>query len=320
MTIEHLDPISMIRPRRKVEGISAILLPFADGGEIDWPGFRAHVDRTASAGLVPAVNMDTGFASLIDEDTRRLALDTTRDVLAGGLFVGGAFVADQRGSPWNRDAYLREIEEIAGRGGLPILFPSHGLNSQSDDAVIASFAEIGRHCDRFLAFELGTMFAPFGRIYSLDVYRGLMEIPSCKGAKHSSLRREEEWQRLQLRDHVRPDFRVYTGNDLAIDMIVYGSDYLLGISTFAPDAFARRDALWAAGDPAFHELNDALQYLGNFAFRPPVPAYRHSAAMYLKITGKIAGDATHPASPSRPDSDREVLADIARRIDQLMRG
>ena len=50
---------------------------------------------------------------------------------------------------------------------------------------------------------------------------------------------------------MRPDFKVFTGNDLAIDMVMYGSDYLLGLSAFAPDAFARRDAMWAAGDPAF---------------------------------------------------------------------
>ena len=48
------------------------------------------------------------------------------------------------------------------------------------------------------------------------------------------------------------------------------------------DLFARRDAFWAAGDPAFYEINDALQYLGFLAFRAPVPAYKHSAAMFLK--------------------------------------
>ncbi len=124
------------------------------------------------------------------------------------------------------------------------------------------------------------MFAPFGKIYSLDVYRELMLIPTCMGAKHSSLRRELEWERIVLRDQVRPDFMVMTGNDLAIDMVMYGSDYLLGLSTFAPDLFARRDAMWASGDSDFYELNDQLQYLGFFAFRQPVPAYKHTAAMF----------------------------------------
>src|SRR5262249_22283147 len=108
----------------------------------------------------------------------------------------------------------------------------------------------------------------------------------------------------------RPDFLVLTGNDLAIDMIMYGSDYLLGLSTFAPDAFARRDALWAAGDPGYYEQNDLLQYLGFFAFRPPVPAYKHSAAQFLKLRGWLDCDATHPNSPRRPSTDRTVLRGI----------
>jgi len=117
------------------------------------------------------------------------------------------------------------------------------------------------------------MFAPFGRIYDLDTYEALLKIPQCIGAKHSSLSRELEWQRLDFGDRLRPDFKVFTGNDLAIDMVMYGSDYLLGLSTCAPDLFARRDQLWEAGDAAFYELNDWLQYLGFFAFRAPVPAY-----------------------------------------------
>ena len=141
-----------------------------------------------------------------------------------------------------------------------------------------------------------------------------MQIPNCLGAKHSSLSRELEWQRLQQRDQQRPDFLVLTGNDLAIDMVMYGSDYLLGLSTFSPEAFALRDKMWLEGNPEFYELNDLLQYLGAFAFRPKVPAYKHNAAMFLKLRGKIACDLTYPGADQRPASDREVLASIA---DQL---
>ncbi len=107
---------------------------------------------------------------------------------------------------------------------------------------------------------------------------------------------------------------------MAIDMVMYGSDYLLGLSTFAPDLFARRDAMWAAGDPAFYELNDVLQYLGFFAFRAPVPAYKHSAAMFLHLRGWIESDVTHPKSPRRPDSDRAVLLEIGRQLNLPMKG
>src|SRR6185436_6813541 len=139
-----------------------------------------------------------------------------------------------------------------------------------------------------------TMFAPFGSIYSLDLFSQLLHIPGLLGLKHSSLDRLQEWQRLEIRDSIRPDFKLYTGNDLAIDMVMYGSDYLLGLSAFAPEAFGLRDRLWAAGSPHFYALNDVLQYLGTFAFRDPVPAYKHSAAQFLHLRGQIATPATHP--------------------------
>ncbi len=306
---EAIDRLALIRPRRPIEGISAILLPFHANGAIDWSAFAAHVVRTQEAGLVPAVNMDTGYGNLIDDATKREVLDRTAHELAGHRFVAGAFVKDAPGAAFDRDAYARAMEPIVARGGSPVIFQSYGLTGQPDDAIVASYESLGR-ITPFIGFELGTMFAPFGKIYSLDVYRGLLGIRACRGAKHSSLSRQLEWERIVLRDRTRPDFKVYTGNDLAIDMVMYGSDYLLGLSTFAPDLFAQRDAYWLAGDPRFHELNDRLQYLGFFAFRDPVPAYKHSAAMFLKLRGWLDCDDTHPKSPTRPASDRAVLEGI----------
>jgi dihydrodipicolinate synthase/N-acetylneuraminate lyase len=307
---------SRIRPQRRITGMSAILLPFAASGEIDWRALDAHLARTASAGLTPAVNMDTGYVQLLDDATRLRILEVAREHGAGN-FVAGAQVPDRPGDAWQADGYLREMQRIQEHGGTPIVFPSHGLSELTEPEWVSAHAELARHCDRFLAFELGPMFVPYGRIYSLDAYRGLMEIPRCIGAKHSSLDRGPEWERLELRDRLRPDFLVLTGNDLAINMVMYGSDYLLGLSTFAPDLFARRDAWWEAGDLRFYQLNDALQYLGCFAFREPVPGYRHNAAQFLRLRGWIESDATHPHSPRRPESDREVLAEIARSLGVL---
>jgi dihydrodipicolinate synthase/N-acetylneuraminate lyase len=310
-----IDPIAMIRPRRKITGISAVLLPFTETGDIDWAGFAAHCVRTADAGLVPAVNMDTGFGNLLAPEQKIAALDATRSALAGRNFVAGAFVRDVPGAPFDLEGYHRAAADVTERGGIPVIFQSHGLTGLPDAELIAAYEAIGRECDQFIAFELGTMFAPFGKIYQLDVFRELLQLKRCTGAKHSSLKRELEWHRLKVRDAERPDFKVYTGNDLGIDMVMYGSDYLLGLSTFAPDLFAQRDAYWHAGDPRFYELNDVLQYLGFLAFREPVPAYKHSAAMFLKLRGWIGCDATHPRSPTRPASDREPLRDIVRQLE-----
>jgi dihydrodipicolinate synthase/N-acetylneuraminate lyase len=293
--------------------MSAILLPFTAAGDVDWVGFAAHVERTAAAGLTPAVNMDTGYVQLLDPPTRDRVLDVTRSAV-GGAFVAGAFVADTAGDAFDAGAYARELTRVAEHGGLPVVFPSHGLNALDEDGWVDAHRGFGERVDRFLGFELGPMFVPYGRIVSLSAYEALLGIPQCVGAKHSSLRRRPEWDRLALRDRVRPDFLVLTGNDLAIDMVMYGSDYLLGLSTFAPDLFARRDRMWADGDAAFYELNDALQYLGFLTFRAPVPGYRHDAAMWLQLRGWIDHDGIPDGAQQRPAADREILAELADRL------
>jgi hypothetical protein len=306
-----------LKPNRKIVGMSAILLPFlAESTEkaafpndppVDWQGFVGHVARTSDAGLTPAVNMDTGYGNLISPALKSEVLAKTAEVLGGKPFIAGAFVKDNPGDAFNLDLYRREIDTIQSAGGTPIIFQSYGLTQQSDPAIVESYSRLGEAVGDFYGFELGSMFAPFGSIYSLDVFRGLLGVKQCLGAKHSSLSRTLEWERLAIRDEVRPDFKVLTGNDLAIDMIMYGSDYLLGLSTFAPEEFARRDAMWASGDSRFYELNDVLQYLGFFSFRKSVPAYKHSAAQFLKLRGWIETSLTHPQSPTRPDSDVAIL-------------
>lgn len=310
----HIDPMAMLRPRRKIIGMSALLLPFTDSAQIDWNGFRAHVARTFDAGLIPAVNMDTGYVNFLSADERNRVLAETEKLADGRMFVAGAFVGDSPGADFELDAYCRQTDLIQERGGTPVVFQSYGLTALRGDNLVNAYRAIARHCPKFIAFELGEMFAPFGRIYNLESYAGLLAIPECIGAKHSSLDRHLEWRRLRMRDERRPDFMVLTGNDLGIDMVMYGSDYLLGLSTFAPDLFAKRDAMWLAGDSGYYELNDLLQYLGFFAFRPPVPAYKHSAAQFLKLRGWIASDTPHPKGVRRPESDVEVLLDIVERM------
>jgi hypothetical protein len=180
--------------------------------------------------------------------------------------------------------------------------------------VLTVYREVAVSVDRFIGFELSPTFHPSGWIWDLATYKEVLRLDQCIGAKHSSLHRQPEWERLRLRDQERPDFLVLTGNDLAIDMVMYGSDYLLGLSTFAPDLFAERDRLWAGSDPRFYELNDALQHLGNVAFRPPVPAYRHSAAVFLQLRGWIESDATPNGVPRRGAGETELLRECGERL------
>ena len=305
-----------IKTGRTIEGSSAVLLPFTPDGAIDWDAYAANVKRTLDAGLAPAVNMDTGYANLISPDEKRRVLTITRDVAAGRRFVAGAFIEGQDGDI--NDLYAAAVDEIGSYGAIPIVFQSSKLKALSDKEKIGVYAKIGERCPEFLGFELGEMFLPFGEIYSLETLRELMCIPSLTGAKHSSLSRVLELQRLELRDQIRPDFKIYTGNDLAIDLVIYGSDYLLGLSAFSPEAFALRDKLWAQSDARFYELNDLLQYLGFLAFRPPVPAYKHNCAQFLNLRGRINSNRTHAKATTRPESDVAILADISERLDAMM--
>ena len=307
--------INNIVPNRHIEGISAILLPFHADGTPSFDEFIAHVARTYAAGLTPAVNMDTGYANLLTPSERIKILDLMPATANGRRFVAGAYIEGEHGDLVS--LYTRESDAIQQRGGTPILFQSTALTSLSDDELVETYHRVAVQCDQLLAFELGKMFAPFGQIYSLEVINELMQIPQIVGIKHSSLKRELEWQRLKLRNNIRPDFKIYTGNDLAIDMVLYGSDYLLGLSTFAPDFFAKRDAYWLAGDPRFYELNDVLQYLGQFAFRTPTSAYKHSAAQFLKLRGWIESGGPHPHAPRRPESDIEILQKILEQLEAL---
>ncbi len=86
----------------------------------------------------------------------------------------------------------------------------------------------------------------------------------------------------------------------------------------APDLFAMRDRMWQQGDAEFFHLNDWLQYLGNFAFRAPVPAYKHTAAQWLHLRGWIASSKTHPRSPTRPDSDVEILKTLLGEVQRFL--
>lgn len=308
------------KPNRRIQGISAVLLPYLDHGQVDEAGFRQHVRRTVSAGLRVAVNMDTGYVDLLTQDEKLRVLAWTRETLgAQDWFAAGALPSGDTGSgPGTAHcagAYLEECSLIAQAGGVPVIFPSPATAALDDNGLIRFFEEIARHVERFIAFELGTVFNPNGRIFSGIVLQALMDLGPCIGVKHSSLSRETEMARLDLRDQLRPGFVIYSGNDLAADMVEYGSDYLLGLSTFSPEIFAARDRAWADDDACYLELRDLIQYLGWIGFRDPVPAYKHSAAIFLKLTGSLMSDEPHPRAPRREAWDRAALADAVRRVE-----
>jgi len=301
------------RPGRKIQGIAAALLPYAADGRVAVESFQSHLLATHRAGLLNAVNMDTGYVNYLSDAEQQEVLRWTREALGKEVpFVAGAYIEGREGELVS--LYRRRIDEIVGWGGIPILFQTARLHGKSSGEKVAVYRAAAKGYGHVLSFELGRMFAPNGEIFDSETVRGLMDIPEIKGMKHSSLDRRIEFERLSLRDARRPEFRIYTGNDLGIDMVEYGSDYLLGLATLAPEKFGLRDRLWEANDPAYFPVSDALQYLGNVAFREPVAAYKHSAAVFLHLTGRIPSARTHPRNATRPAWEPELLRDCARRL------
>jgi dihydrodipicolinate synthase/N-acetylneuraminate lyase len=301
------------RPRRKIGGIAAALLPYTRNGEVAVEAFQRHLAATHQAGLMNAVNMDTGYVNYLSDQEKEQVLRWTREALGRVIpFVAGAYIETEDGDTVS--LYRREMDRIVRLGGIPILFQTARLHGRRSQEKVALYQRVCKGYDHVLGFELSDVFAPNGEIFDEECVKGLLDIPELKGMKHSSLDRLLELKRLALRDERRKDFCIYTGNDLGINMIEYGSDYLLGLATFAPEKFAERDRLWESGDAAYYGLSDALQHLGNIAFRDPVPAYKHSAAVFLHLTGRIPCAAAHPRNPTRPHWEAEMLSDCARRL------
>lgn len=299
--------------RRNATGYAACLLPFEADGSISADSFQSAIARTTDAGLGCAVNMDTGYANCISDADRNLILRLTAETVADRRdFVAGAFVEGREGDLVS--LYRTEMDAIVSHGGTPILFQTSRFHDWKASKIIDLYMQVCEGYESVIGFELGKMFAPNGMIFDEDTIRGLMGIPSLKGIKHSSLDRTMELRRLEIRDELRPDFRIFTGNDLAIDMTEYGSDYLLGLAAFCPELFALRDKYWLEDDDRYAALTDAIQYLGNVAFRAPVPAYKHSCAVFQNLIGRCPSDLTHPQSTSRPAWEREIMEDCAKRL------
>ena len=120
MTVEEL--LKRQQPRRKVQGIAAALLPYEPDGRVAVDAFAKQLTSTHLAGLMNAVNMDTGYVNYLNDTEKQEVLDWTRQALGKGIpFVAGAFIEHQAGDDIVV-LYRRQIDVIVRFGGIPILF------------------------------------------------------------------------------------------------------------------------------------------------------------------------------------------------------
>src|SRR6202047_4661476 len=203
MTVEEL--LKRQEPRRKLQGMAAALLPYEADGRVAVDAFAKQLTSTHRAGLMNAVNMDTGYVNYLNDTEKEEVLTWTRQALGKGIpFVAGAYIEHHAGDDIVT-LYRRQIDAIVRFEGIPILFQTARLHGKSPARTAEAYRDICRDYPHVLAFELGPVFAENGEIYDSETIRRLMEIPAIKGMKHSSLDRLLELERLTLRDAYRPD-------------------------------------------------------------------------------------------------------------------
>src|SRR5436305_15128268 len=84
---------------RKVQGIAAALLPFQSNGRIAVEAFQRHLAATQAAGLMNAVNMDTGYVNYLSETQKKNVLEWTHAAFGKNVpLVAGAYIANLVGS------------------------------------------------------------------------------------------------------------------------------------------------------------------------------------------------------------------------------
>ena len=69
--------------RLKVQGIAAALLPYESDGKVAVEAFQRHLAATHDAGLMNAVNMDTGYVNHLSEPEKHDVLPPLHNSGAG---------------------------------------------------------------------------------------------------------------------------------------------------------------------------------------------------------------------------------------------
>jgi hypothetical protein len=305
-----------LTPDRTIDGVAALPVWAGPSGRLDLAGLAARLEATFAAGLTPAVNLFAGSVDLLGLDDRIDVLSTAAGVARGRRFIAGTSPADDAAPLAIR--YGRAVEVVARQGGTPVLLPIAELEALDGDALAHLWRQATSGHRGVLALEIAADFGLPGTIHGPEVITRLLDVPSLGGLVHASLDRGTEWARIEMRDVGRPEFRIYSGHECALDMVAYGSDYLLGTAGCAPDAFAARDRLWRAGEPRAFALNDVLQYLGTLLHRAPLAGARHAALQWLHARGLVRDAAPWAGAERRPETDVPLYRDIAARLDALL--
>jgi hypothetical protein len=305
-----------LTPSRTIDGCAALPIWLGPSGRIDLSGLATRLQATFAAGLTPAVNLFGGAVECLGPEQRTDILATAAGVARGRRFIAGTRPTEDTSPLAIR--YGRAIDAVVRQGGTPLLLPIRELAALDGDGLAHLWRQATAGHRGVLVIEMADAFASPAPLHAAGVMTRLLDVASLGGLVHASLDRGAEWARVEARDAARPEFRIYSGHERALDMVSFGSDYLLATAGCAPEAFAARDRAWRAGEPLGFELNDVLQALGTLLYRTPLGGARHGALQWLHVRGEIADARPVPGLERRPDSDLALLREIADRLDALL--
>jgi hypothetical protein len=305
-----------LTPSRVIDGLAALPVWLAPSRRLDLAGLATRLEATFAAGLTPAVNLFAGAVDRLDADARADVLSTAAGVARGRRFIAGTGPTDDAAPLAVR--YGRAGDAIARQGGTPVLLPIAELSVLDGDAIAHLWRQATAGHRGVLVVEMAPEFGTPAALLPNDVITRLIDTASLGGLVHASLDRAVEWMRIEARDIARPDFRIYSGNERALDMVSYGSDYLLAGAGCAPEAFAARDRAWRAGDPLAFALTDLLQAAGTLVYRAPLDGARHGALQWLRALGGVDAAMPLPDLALRPDSDCALYDEIAAGLRRLL--
>lgn len=296
-------PFHLLVPGRRPTGVAPVLLPAEPEGGPDWAGFAHLLGRIADTVLLPGVNLGPGAAGRIGHRLRLEVVATAGSGLGGAPFVAGVWAEDDGAGGFDPDRLAVEVQEVAARGGVPLLLSSPALAGLDPDGFLGLVAWMGEWCERLLVTE------PAGA--GLDTFGALMELGATIGVVRWGSRREV-WERIEARDEGRGGFQVFDSDPEAIDQIQFGADHCLDLSAAVPDVVAARDLAWEAEDLDTLELQSSLQFLSSLVARGRAGSV-DALARILRLRGWL-GHTRGFGSSVRPVWEDELLRSALERL------
>ena len=280
-------------------------MPFRPDGKPDFEALARQIARTAAAGLTPAVNMDTGYVQLLDADTRDACpADRAAECGRAGLRRRRLRRRRARRRVRPRRATATRCDAIArpGRhaGDLPV------ARAQRARPTTDGSARTTRSAPR----------RPVHRLRARPDVRAVRPDLLARRVRRAARRSRSVHRRQALvaaagsssgtasrcATACVPTSTCSPATTSPSTWSCTARDYLLGLSTFAPEAFAARDRRWADGDARVPRAQRPAAVPRRV--RVPRAGARRTATtrrMFLQLRGRhrVRHDAARRAPPAR---------------------